>query len=254
MERVRELLDDYGISLVREEAAIYIASEDAVAISDIHFGFESAMTSLGVVLPKRQLKRALEVLVRLRTLTGASKLIVCGDLKHVFEKLIKQEREEVSTFIQRAFELGFKEVIVVRGNHDNYVSSLVKKLGATWIENYIELGKGIVITHGHEVYDVKGEAIVMGHEHPVLEMSIGGFKERLQAFLIIPRASSGFFIVLPAIGEYQSGNVVTLDRSRYLSPWIQKEALINEAIPVVSDKDIGTIALPKLEFLLTKEL
>ncbi|MEM1927328.1 MAG: metallophosphoesterase [Acidilobaceae archaeon] len=250
MEEVKALLEEYRVAFVGGEAALYVSSENAVVVSDIHLGFESAMADLGVFPPRRQLRRALESLSRIRATTGASKLIVGGDLKHVFEKLTRQEREEVTRFVERAYELGFKEVLVVRGNHDNYVSGLLKKLGAIWIEGYLELEKSVVITHGHEVHEVNADLVIIGHEHPALEISVGGFRERLPVFLVAPRASSGYFIVLPAMGEYQSGNVVTLDKTRYLSPWVREEALIEEAVPIIADRDLGTIALPKLGFLL----
>jgi putative SbcD/Mre11-related phosphoesterase len=166
----------------------------------------------------------------------------------VFEKLTRQEKLEVPKFVREAFEAGFKEVIVVRGNHDNYVSGVLKSVGAEFVEERLDLGSGVTVTHGHK--SVEGfDLAILGHEHPAINVSIGGSKIKLPVYLSMPLSDGSRVIVLPPTGAYQAGNDVTLYRENYLSPIIRERGVIGDAVPIIYDERLGALPLARLSEL-----
>jgi putative SbcD/Mre11-related phosphoesterase len=238
-----------GLYVVGSMPVLYSSSDDAFIVADIHLGFEEAMASQGAFLPRLQLRRALKVLSEARSIVEARRVIVNGDIKHSFEKLLKQERVEVREFIVKLQDMGFKEVIVVRGNHDNYVGHLLKELGVAFVEDLLDLGGGVRVTHGHLDLEPRADVTIIGHEHPAIQINIGGSKVKLQALLLIPTTLSTRILVLPALGEYQTGNVVQPDRDKFLSPMVRGYAVVDGIEPFIVDRSLGVIRLPELRSL-----
>ena len=234
-----------GVWILSKSPAIFLPKESTVIVADVHLGYESALAGTGVFLPMVQLRKAVELIKRAREETGASKLVINGDIKHVFEKLTRQERIEVPKLVREAFNAGFKEIIVVRGNHDNYVSGILKSLGVEFVEDRLDLSSGITVTHGHK--DVRNfDLAVLGHEHPAVNISIGGSKIKLPVYLSIPMSDGSRVIVLPPIGAYQAGNDVSLHKENYLSPIIKERGIIEDAVPIIYDDKLGVLPLTRL--------
>jgi putative SbcD/Mre11-related phosphoesterase len=231
--------------------ALYVKSVRAVVISDLHLGFESAVSSEGIYLPRVQLKKAIDLVTNLSKITNAEKLIINGDLKHVFEKLTLQEREESTKLLSVAKDY-FKEIVLVRGNHDNYISVVTSRFDIPILEK-LELNPETVALHGH-IYEeeaLRYKYIVIGHEHPSLRIpdELGGVL-RFPCFLVTPLRNSSTAIVLPAAGHYQTGNPVTLDENQYLSPLIKKQGIIGESVPYVVEYGKITLEFPRLSKLM----
>jgi putative SbcD/Mre11-related phosphoesterase len=240
-----------GVYVLNGVPALYLERYNYIVLADLHFGFEEAMSRQGVFLPRLQLKKIQKIIIKIRNILDARRLIVNGDIKHDFSRLLRSEKVETAKFLKTTFDAGFEEVIVVRGNHDNYIGPIIRNLGGEFVEE-LTLGN-ILITHGHKRLDKSDfeDIIIIGHEHPSISVSIGGLRAKFPALLVIPRTDGGFIIVLPAAGAYQTGNSVTLDRSSYLSPIVREVGVIEEMKPVIVDEKEGTIVLPKLSLLNT---
>lgn len=220
-----------------------ILYKDYVIIADLHLGFEEEMLSKGVYLPPAQLKRALEVLELATKLS--KKIVVAGDLKHMFSKLGKREQRDVKAFLDRA-EMLDVELVLVRGNHDNFVRHLLEERGFD-VVTQLDLGE-VKVVHGHERVEWDG-IILMGHEHPSLGVRDEiGVSVKFPCFLRVP-LDKGEAIVLPAIGPYQTGNNVSLHKEAYLSPIIRDRGRIEEAVPYVIDEELSVIEFPSLGLL-----
>ena len=240
-----------SLKVLGRSPALMHVRDSTLIVSDIHLGYEDSMAQQGVYLPRLQLKRAKMILDE-GARAGARRLVIDGDLKHVFEKLTRGEKLEVVELVRHALELGIKDIVLVRGNHDTFVTPLLKEFGVDVVEDYLTLDGGILITHGHKLPDAIGsaDAVVIGHEHPSLEISLAGSKVKLQVLLKAPMKSGGTLIVMPAIGIYQTGTSVGLDPSAYLSPITKEYAVLEEAVPIIIDREIGTVELPPLGSLL----
>lgn len=238
-----------GILLVDSLPAVYVSHADAFILADLHLGYEEVMAGTGVFLPRIQFKKIMEALERLAKMRPGSRIILAGDVKHCFQKLTRQERVELAKLVRGLQEMGFREILVVRGNHDNYAKTVLSPMGVEVIEDHLDLGKGIVVAHGHKKVEADYEFIVIGHEHPALKVSVGGGRAKFPVFLIMPLETGASAVVLPPTGAYQVGNMVSTDRRDYLSPIIREHGLPGEALPIVVDDEAGLMPLVRLSLL-----
>ncbi len=238
-----------GLLLPEGLPAVVHEATATVVIADLHLGYEEALTRDGVFLPRVQLRNALTLVHKL-SYTGARRLVIAGDIKHAFSRLLRQEREEVTRLLEEAVSR-FSEVVVVRGNHDNYIQHVVKDAGAEFIDDYLDLGSGVIVTHGHKDIGDEGRLVIIGHEHPSIAVSIGGGRVKFPLHLEVPLDDGRIVHVLPAAGAYQTGNPVTLDRESYLSPIIRNHARIHEATPYLLDENTGVMPMGRLDILLS---
>lgn len=242
-----------GVEVVGDLPAVYVRRLRAVVLADLHLGFEEEAAKQGVFIPRIQLLRSLEVLRRSLDETGADWVIFAGDVKHCFSRLLRSEREELS----RVFEFLTRErgvrVTVVRGNHDNYLPIVAEKYGVEIVQ---ELYKdGILVVHGHRKpqggYPGPVETVIMGHEHPSLRLRDKlGYIAKLPAFLVAPYEKlNAKLVVLPAVGQYQTGTSVTLSPETYLSPILREDIDLRKIKPYVLAEELGVLEFPELELL-----
>jgi len=242
------VLEEKGVLLEDGLPAAYVEHANTVVIADVHLGYEEEMARSGVYLPKLQLRKALALLDSLAARHRGATLVVAGDVKHSFSRLLRQERVEVARFVAHAVQAGFKRVVVVRGNHDNFVSHIVRDHGGEWVEDLVDLGRGVIVAHGHKKISADYEIIIIGHEHPAVQVSMASSRAKFPAFLAVPLDGGQLALVLPPAGAYQVGNVVSTYRENYLSPIIRDHGLVEDAVPVIVD-EAGNMALLKLSLL-----
>jgi len=237
------------VEAVELERGLYATPQGALLykgyaiIADLHLGFEEEMSRKGVFLPPAQLRRALEVLESVSK--AVKKVVVAGDLKHQFGRLGKMEKRDVEAFLSAAQKKGV-ELVLVRGNHDNFVKKLVEDAGFEVVDE-LDLSEGVKVIHGHKAAEL-GEVTIMGHEHPSVALRDPvGATAKFPCYLKVP-SRRGVVVVLPAVGLYQSGTSVTPNREAYLSP-ILKELDLKKAVPYAADPELGVVELPALEDL-----
>ncbi|WP_440059802.1 metallophosphoesterase [Thermogladius sp. 4427co] len=209
----------------------YIKSIDALVMADLHLGFEEAAARgleyslrgrsgyAGVFLPRIQFRRTVEMLGKAFRIHKPSRVVINGDLKHAFDRLLKQERDETLQLIEFIRSNGVDDITLVRGNHDNFIKGVLERNDVLVVDS-IELNKGkILITHGHSDIDPTGyELVVIGHEHPSIRCFSG---QKIPSFFLIPLKTGGKILVIPATGPYHPGTSFTLNPEDYLSPLIK---------------------------------
>ncbi len=170
-----------------------------VVVADLHLGCEAALEYEGLSLPRVQAKKIEAYLTSVIEAVGPDELVVAGDLKHNFSHNLTQEWNEVTSFVRAIADL--VEIVVVRGNHDNFLSAILAELGIPFKREY-EVGSYTVI-HGHEEAPKNGP-LVLGHIHPsiLLRDDVGaGMKspcylyDRERGIIVLPALS----IVSPGI-------------------------------------------------------
>ncbi len=236
-----------GVEIVGELPAIYLREYKALIIADTHLGFEEEMASKGVLIPPFQLDRVMKVVKKALNLVDPELFVIAGDLKHKFNELGRVERREIAELLTYLLpRVG--DVVVVRGNHDNYLAYMTKKFPFK-IVKHLKLGNYLIV-HGHKPVpeDIKGwDTLIFGHEHPSITVrnSIGSLG-KFPCFLKGKLNNGKTFITLPAVGAYQTGSRVSLSREGYLSPILKESAVLEEVTPVIIDEDVGILELPPL--------
>ncbi|MFQ5909052.1 MAG: metallophosphoesterase [Thermoplasmata archaeon] len=221
-----------------QDYALYLEAEQALVISDLHLGYEGALRKQGVSLPRFQKKHMIERLAHLLDRYDPEKLVIAGDFKHEFSRNLREEWTEVTDVLN--FLQDKVEPVLVRGNHDNFLMTILYRKGLELHEPAYDLGR-FVVTHGHlEVEAPTG--LIMGHEHPALRL-----KDTIGATLNLPCFTvREDLIILPAFSPLAHGSDVL--RGPYLSPMVSRKAVLGSQIYGLDEK------LGILEFGPAKEL
>lgn len=228
---------------------LYHPGMDLLVISDLHLGLEGSMTSEGGYVPQFQLEELIEDIEDARQETGASRILVNGDLKHEFATTRYSEQKEIEEFME-FLDREFDEVIVVKGNHDTFIENIVEKHG-TLSDFHME--EGTLFVHGHrdlDDMDIDGEykTVVIGHEHPalVLEDEIG-VKEKVDAFLYGETREGKKIVVMPAFSKISGGSKVNqVPQSELLSPILRNRVDVGGLEAVAVSREAGLFEFPEI--------
>ncbi len=242
-----KLFDD--VYTVPGHRAVYFKALDLVAISDLQLGEERYYAvEAKVFVPEVQLQVILKELEAVKEKTGAGRLLIDGDFKHEFGEASRQEWKEVEAVYNKAKNL-FREVIVVRGNHDNYLLTIAGKLGFSVNERYYE--SGYLFVHGHRLEDLSGvSTLVIGHEQPAVLLRRSFDRVKLPVILYGETRSKRRFVCLPAFSPIASGvEVNAVPKGELLSPFFANEVDVDELYAVAEDPDVGELFLSKVKHL-----
>ena len=231
----------------RYPALIIESDKKSLVITDLHLGFENALSFNNVFLGKN--KTVTEITKEIELIINKTKpdsLILLGDVKSGINFITKTEWEVVPVFFENITKL--IDITLVPGNHDANIEKL--------IPNEITLAgsKGIIIddillTHGHTMPSENFSqinTIIMGHIHPVFfqeESLING--ERVWVSIkckkqeIFPSKSGELeLIILPSFNRY----FYTTQKKFYkksISPIIEKMDVIQAKIVTLDGTIIG---------------
>ncbi len=156
----------------------------------------------GLFLPKMQLKHVEARIDSIIERYHPEFLIINGDFKQEFSRNLSQEWDDIVHFIDRyADKIKLK---FVRGNHDNYLITILKQRGIDLYE-YYETDE-YYIYHGDKDRGLR-KLTMLGHEHPslVLRDRIGGI---VKMGCFVYNAESRVAIT-PSLSFYSTGTDVT---------------------------------------------
>jgi putative SbcD/Mre11-related phosphoesterase len=262
---LKPLIPGVDVNIVVGTPFIYIRESETLVLSDLHLGFEEAASRglsytlrgvsgyAAIFLPRIQLRRALSMLSLVLDELRVSRVVINGDLKHAFDRLLRQEREETIELVKFLREQGVGEILVVRGNHDNFIKPLLRRLDVEFVSGYslVASSKRILFVHGHEDVDLSEyDIVVIGHEHPALRC-FDIYK--LPCFLRIPLGEGRYLVVMPATGPYHPGITVTPNPQDYLSPIIRRMSDLY-SMAVITWLDLGRASPSSVAYFETHSL
>lgn len=223
-----------GVEALKERA-LWMPDEGLLAVADLHLGYEGVLRREGVVIPRRQKAVIMDVLERLVLEHSPQTVLVNGDFKHDFSRNLDEEWYEVKEVLRFLKEK--VRLVIVRGNHDNYLPNILRDMGIELRKSY-KVGN-YVFTHGH--WDIKTRSsVVIGHEHPSLKLRDG-----IGAVLSVPAFVVGEdFIVMPAFSPLALGSDVS--SYPYLSPVLRKREMKDAKVFGADERegvlDFGTVS------------
>ncbi|MEM0167738.1 MAG: metallophosphoesterase [Thermoplasmatales archaeon] len=193
--------------------AAFLEDISAVAVSDIHLGYEDVLAMNGIFIPRVQSKLIYETVNQIIERYSPEKFIIDGDLKHEFSKNTPQEWKDVFELLQMISKKS--KPIVVKGNHDNYVANIASKLDIKVYDIYRD-GR-YTFHHGHKDFTWDGIAII-GNEHPAV-----GLRDAVDSVVKLPcflYFKAERLIVLPALSIYAGGSDIL--KNEISSPVLKK--------------------------------
>src|SRR3989442_1451926 len=214
-----------GVEATRD-FALFLRDERTLVISDLHLGFEGALAEQGVSIPRFQRRVVLERLGKMLDRGKAEKVVIAGDFKHEFSKNLVDEWVEVKQVLR--FLKDRVTPVVVRGNHDNYLATILGDLNLT-LNPRADVG-GYTIGHRPEEVSTPPPTI-MGHEHPPVK-----FKDQLRAAVSAPPLPGpDRLLVLPAFSPLALG--VDVSSYPYLSPILNRTPIDDARVIGVDEKE-----------------
>jgi len=214
---------------ILKEKALLLRDEGLAVIADLHLGYEGALQLEGISIPRRQKAVMLESLSRIIDDHAPETTVVNGDFKHNFSRNLDEEWLEVKEVLR--FLKDRTRLVVVRGNHDNYLATILHDMDIELRKSY--RAGGYTFAHGHWDVKTKG-AVVIGHEHPALKL-----RDEVGAVVSLPAFVVGRdVIVLPAFSPLALGTDVS--SHPYLSPVLNARE-INDARVLAADDEEGIL-------------
>ncbi|MFO7791783.1 MAG: metallophosphoesterase [Candidatus Saliniplasma sp.] len=195
MEKI-DILNEIHIT---SDYCVWYSPKNVVILADLHLGLEASLKEDGISLPRFQKDEILDRLSTILDKYNPETVIVNGDFKHEFGKNRREEFYEVMDVID--FIKDQVELIIIRGNHDNFLKTITEKKRIVFYEKYIELDN-ITITHGHEDFP-DFDFLIMGHEHPSIKI-----RDDMGAFIKIPCYlfhKTKKILILPAFSPLSEG-------------------------------------------------
>ncbi len=190
---------------IEDFRGITVDSEDGerwLLIADTHVGLEVELSKKGVRIPS-QSARIAQLVLDFAERTGATSLVILGDVKHEIASIVDSSRE-VRDFIDR-ISGKFNKVVLVKGNHDGnldlILSSNVKPsvylVDSRGFMIRSKDGKNLLLLHGNSrprIEDfMKADVIIMGHTHPaILIQDVTGYVMRAPVIVKV-RADKSLF-------------------------------------------------------------
>ena len=228
-----------GVKLNAQQC-LWLPDDATVVVADLHIGYESALEADGIHIPRVQTATIQESLHGIMDRYSPERLVVLGDLKHEFSRNLGQELRDVRRVLD---DIGsYMEIVLVKGNHDNYLENIVSRIEVPVVEKYTQAG--FTFVHGHA--PCSDRPLVMGHEHPSVKIV-----DRVGAYLKLPcfvHLRTEGILVLPAFSPLASGTDLTgVTSSDYLSP-ILRTAETRDA-EIYACSDIGILPLGRLAAL-----
>lgn len=214
------------------DRATYLPGTDALVLADLHLG-RGRTANVELPLPEREPIQSR--LADLLETFGPDTVVFAGDVCHSFSTV---PEGVVETFerLHGQVEAAGATLVVVRGNHDVMLDSLVDPVPET------RLRDGTVVHHGHERPDADAERYVVGHDHPAIEIE----GVRHPCFLWGEGTYRGRdVLVVPAFTELAAGRVINELRGRDMqSPLLADLGVFR---PVIRDGVRGeTLVFPAL--------
>jgi uncharacterized protein len=193
--------------------------DDTIIIADLHLGYEQSLNRDGIMVPKFQYQKIIERILEMLGRTNAIRVVINGDLKHEFGRITRQEWKEALNFIQFLKE-NFTDVVLLKGNHDNYTKFIAQKTELEVYESYSL--KEYIIMHGDkipdDITDREEPTIIIGHEHPCIGIRNGERLEKMKCFLKGTYKEKNL-IVMPSFNFITEGSDILHEKS--LSPFLK---------------------------------
>lgn len=217
-----------GIEII--QTSLWIKKDKVLIINDLHIGYEEALHHKGILVPKHQLDEIIKIMGEILLKVKPKTIVINGDLKHEFGKVLRQEWREVLQFLDFLLQR-CDEVIIIKGNHDPIIAPIAEKRGVRVVTEY-NIGE-ILIIHGDELVDTNAKRIIIGHEHPAITIRQGSKWEKFKCFLK-GRWNGKQLIAIPSFNPLSEGTDIL--KEMVISPFLKK--IENFSVFIVNNGEV----------------
>ena len=225
-----------GVTITNDRCLILDDGPTAV-IGDLHLGYESALENEGMFIPRINTNSVRDSLNRIIDDYEPSRMVLLGDIKHDFSRSSYQAKEDVRSIVKLIKEAA--EIVVVKGNHDNFIQNIVTGLDVETVDHTDIMG--FRLEHGHVDSGVR--PVIIGHEHPSIRIP-GELSGSLKLQCYVWAKNEGV-LVIPPFSPFASGNDLNPGPDAVMAPALKSCDIERAEIYGVSD--LGLIRFGQLE-------
>jgi hypothetical protein len=201
--------------IIAVDLGLYLEKEKTLVIADLHLGYEEHLAKQGVLVPRMQYKETIKRLDYIfSNLPDIETIVLNGDVKHEFGRINPQEWREVLKLIDYLCEKG--KLVVIKGNHDTILGPITKKREIKEVRDY-RIGD-VLIAHGDYIPGKLAKIVIIGHEHPAINLREEAKVEKFKCYLV-GKYKRSVLIVQPSFNLLTQGTDVA--REELLSPFLE---------------------------------
>lgn len=183
--------------LLHSNRFIFWEEEQAIILSDLHFGKISHFRKNGLAMPTNIVKEDMQRLFDAIQFFNAKKIIIVGDLFH------SVANNEHDLFSRWRNDFSAVEFILVKGNHDIIKADWYENANIKVADEFLKI-KNFIFVHQKEDYESllkPNEFLICGHVHPAIVLKgLGKQSLKFNCFFF-----SNNYMYLPAFGKF-TGN------------------------------------------------
>ena len=199
---------------------LYHSKKNILFIGDIHSGEDQYLSKNGIFSLDLNLAEIKETLLEIVSSKTYTKIILLGDLAIRFKPLTKEDEEHIQSILD-ILSKHTKKIIVLKGNHDIFLTQFLSSQGISFLDFYEE--DDFICVHGDKPFPFPlDKTIIIGHEHPCVSISDGIRKEVFKCTLKIPYNKKCLY-VLPSISQLRLG--IDLTKESPLGPILTSDIL-----------------------------
>jgi len=154
-----------------------------LVVGDLHLGWEESLNMSGVFVSREMFKEVMEYFdLVFKKIGNVDEVVLLGDVKHVFGKIISQEWKDVLGLFDY-LEKKCGKIVIVKGNHDVILEPIVKKSNVE-LRDFYSVGD-FCFAHGDKNF-LEMENFrnwILGHGHPAVKIGDGIKVEKYKCFL-----------------------------------------------------------------------
>ncbi len=173
------------------DRCIYWENENALILSDLHFGKTGHFRKSGIAVPQNVYKEDLQRLLHQVQFFKPKQVIAVGDLFH------SEANKEHELFRKWRNDINGTVFHLVKGNHDILNEAAYADLDIILHTNKLQIGH-MVFVHDYVPAAISSEYFISGHIHPGIRISGAGKQSlRFPCFYFTQTAA-----VLPAFSRF----------------------------------------------------
>jgi uncharacterized protein len=175
---------------------LYWVDQNALLVADLHLGKEATFCHEGIAVPRGASERTLEVIAEMLQITGASQLMILGDLFHAKSSLADDMKSLFAKFLLDTTPV---QVSLIKGNHDRAVGELPTDWPMQVVQSPYVIGE-IELSHFPDHAAPECSLRIAGHVHPAVRLRGTGHAEgNLACFHYDAQRRC---LTLPAVGAF----------------------------------------------------
>lgn len=210
--------------------ALFFPRNGTLVLGDLHLGKEEGLANQGVLVPRTSfaqiMKEIEKIFARAKEIKGqekVKKVVLMGDVKNEFGRPGAQEWKEVLALFN-FLKAHAERVIVLKGNHDNYIKLILKAKEAEFRDYFIE--NEVLFCHGDKIIEgteakkagaEKCKFIVVGHAHPAFILNDEYKTEKFKCFAARKQGNKKI-VVMPSLNPLSKGTDIL--RGELISPYL----------------------------------